>query len=88
MMQANNQILGSPSSRINLTAKWASIGYTHSLTNSRSLHNIGLTTWLRDRWDAFVFRLTLSLVNLAFWLTTLKQSEQPIMCLRCRATAS
>lgn len=41
--------------------------------------------WLRDRWDAFVFRLTLSLVNLAFWLTTLKQSEQPIMCLRCRA---
>ncbi|KAL0247555.1 hypothetical protein I308_103625 [Cryptococcus tetragattii IND107] len=77
MMQANNQILGSPSSRINLTAKWASIGYTHSLTNSRSLHNIGLTMWLRDRWDAFVFGLTLSLVNLAFWLTTLKQKLIP-----------
>ncbi|OXB36500.1 aarF domain-containing kinase [Cryptococcus neoformans] len=77
MMQANNQILGSPSSRINLTAKWASIGYTRSLTNSRSLHNVGLTMWLRDRWDAFVFRFTLSIVNIAFWLTTLKQKLIP-----------
>lgn len=83
MMQANNQILGSPSSRINLTAKWASIGYTRSLTNSRSLHNVGLTMWLRDRWDAFVFRFTLSIVNIAFWLTTLKQSEHRFFAGMC-----
>ncbi|KAL7421425.1 hypothetical protein Q5752_004311 [Cryptotrichosporon argae] len=73
MMQANNQLLGSPSSRVNLTAKWASIGYTSSLTGARDLRTVGLRTWLRDRLDAVVFRLTVGVVDLAFWATQIKQ---------------
>ncbi|KAK6904491.1 Atypical/ABC1/ABC1-B protein kinase [Kwoniella mangroviensis CBS 10435] len=77
MMQANNQLLGSPSSRVNLAARWASIGYTNSLTGSRSLNSVGLSTWLKDRLDAFVFRLTLSIVDLVFWFTLQKQRFLP-----------
>ncbi|WVQ81633.1 hypothetical protein IAT38_003757 [Cryptococcus sp. DSM 104549] len=77
MMQANNQVLGSPSSRVNLTAKWASIGYTRSLTGSRSLHTVGIWRWVSDRFDAFLFRFTLSVIDLAFWLTTQKQRFLP-----------
>ncbi|WVQ64100.1 uncharacterized protein L199_002259 [Kwoniella botswanensis] len=77
MMQANNQLLGSPSSRVNLTARWASIGYTNSLTGSRSLNSVGLSTWLKDRLDAFVFRFTLSIVDLVFWFTLQKQRFLP-----------
>ncbi|WVN91171.1 uncharacterized protein L203_106426 [Cryptococcus depauperatus CBS 7841] len=77
MMQANNQVLGSPSSRVNLTAKWASIGYARSLSHSRGFYRLGIRTWLRDRWDAFVFRFTLSIINFAFWLTSVKQWLSP-----------
>ncbi|WVQ94794.1 hypothetical protein IAU59_001877 [Kwoniella sp. CBS 9459] len=77
MMQANNQLLGSPSSRVNLTAKWASIGYTRSLTGSRSLRTVGVVRWVRDRFDAFLFRFTLSIVDLAFWFTLQKQRFLP-----------
>ncbi|WVF67199.1 hypothetical protein IAT40_001947 [Kwoniella sp. CBS 6097] len=77
MMQANNQLLGSPSSRVNLTAKWASIGYTRSLTGSRSLQTVGIWRWTRDRFDAFLFRFTLGIVDLAFWFTLQKQRFLP-----------
>ncbi|GFZ51505.1 hypothetical protein JCM24511_09272 [Saitozyma sp. JCM 24511] len=77
MMQANNQLLGSPSSRVNLTAKWAAIGYTGTLTGSRSLHVVGMRTWLRDHWDAMIFRLTLAIIDLAFWATRIKQRLLP-----------
>ncbi|WWC91410.1 uncharacterized protein L201_006355 [Kwoniella dendrophila CBS 6074] len=77
MMQANNQLLGSPSSRVNLTARWASIGYTNSLTGSRSLNSVGISRWLKDRLDAFVFRFTLSIVDIAFWFTLQKQRFLP-----------
>ncbi|WWC64250.1 uncharacterized protein I303_106859 [Kwoniella dejecticola CBS 10117] len=77
MMQANNQLLGSPSSRVNLTARWASIGYTNSLTGSRSIKSVGMSTWLKDRLDAFVFRVTLGIVDLVFWFTLQKQRFLP-----------
>jgi aarF domain-containing kinase len=75
MMQANNQTLGSPSSRVNLSAKWASIGYTRSLTGSRDLRSVGLWTWIKDRSNAVIFRFTLGAVDLAFWITTVKQRK-------------
>ncbi|WRT68836.1 uncharacterized protein IL334_005817 [Kwoniella shivajii] len=77
MMQANNQLLGSPSSRVNLTARWASIGYTRSLTGSRSLNSVGLSRWIKDRFDAFLFRFTLGVVDIAFWFTLQKQRFLP-----------
>ncbi|KAK8843490.1 hypothetical protein IAR55_007150 [Kwoniella newhampshirensis] len=77
MMQANNQLLGSPSSRVNLTARWASIGYTRSVTGSRSLRTVGTWTWLKDRYQAVLFRFTLSIVDIAFWFTTQTQRILP-----------
>nr|XP_019009613.1 Atypical/ABC1/ABC1-B protein kinase [Kwoniella pini CBS 10737]OCF48394.1 Atypical/ABC1/ABC1-B protein kinase [Kwoniella pini CBS 10737] len=77
MMQANNQLLGSPSSRVNLTARWASTGYTNSLTGSRSLNSVGISTWLKDRLDAFIFKCTLGIVDLVFWFTLKKQRFLP-----------
>ncbi|KAK1921885.1 putative mitochondrion protein [Papiliotrema laurentii] len=73
MMQANNQVLGSPSSRVNLTAKWASIGYNNSITDPRTLSRVGLSTWLRDRLDTVIFRVTMGFIDLAFWATQARQ---------------
>jgi hypothetical protein len=55
--------------------QWAAIGYTGTLTGSRSLHVVGMRTWLRDHWDAMIFRLTLAIIDLAFWATRIKQRE-------------
>ncbi|ODN88455.1 Atypical/ABC1/ABC1-B protein kinase [Cryptococcus wingfieldii CBS 7118] len=77
MMQAANQLLGSPSSRINITAKWASIGYTRSLTGSRSLHNVGWWVWMRERVEDVIFRVTVGFFDLAFWANALKQRIMP-----------
>lgn len=84
-------MLGSPSSRVNLTAKvslltldidpvltlskWASIGYARSITDPRTLSRVGVRAWLKDRVDVVVFRLTLGVIDLAFWWTLLKQRE-------------
>ncbi|WVQ76577.1 hypothetical protein IAR50_006249 [Cryptococcus sp. DSM 104548] len=77
MMQAANQLLGSPSSRINITAKWASIGYTRSLTGSRSLHHVGWWVWMRERVEDVIFRVTVGFFDLAFWANALKQRILP-----------
>ncbi|ODN75109.1 hypothetical protein L202_06324 [Cryptococcus amylolentus CBS 6039] len=77
MMQAANQLLGSPSSRINITAKWASIGYTRSLTGSRSLHIVGWWVWMRERVEDVIFRVTVGFFDLAFWANALKQRIMP-----------
>ncbi|RSH78956.1 uncharacterized protein EHS24_001879 [Apiotrichum porosum] len=73
MMQANNQTLGSPSSRVNVTAQWAARGYANSLTGSRALSAVGFQTWLKDRLQMVVFRFTLWVIDVAFWWTKLKQ---------------
>jgi len=87
MMQANNQLLGSPSSRVNLTAKvgrilgqvlteqWASIGYNSSITDPRTISSVGLSTWLRDRLNTVIFRLTLGVIDFAFWAQQARQCE-------------
>ncbi|EIW66956.1 hypothetical protein TREMEDRAFT_34176 [Tremella mesenterica DSM 1558] len=75
MMQANNQILGSPSARVNLTAKWAAKSYT--ALSSRSIYSVGLSKWLKDRLNNALFTFTLSLVDLAFWFTRAKQRFSP-----------
>ncbi|GMK56670.1 hypothetical protein CspeluHIS016_0305100 [Cutaneotrichosporon spelunceum] len=72
MLQANNQLLGSPSERINITARWAARGYAE-FAGSRSLADIGPTRWLRDRFDALVFRLTLWAIDWAFWWTSVRK---------------
>jgi aarF domain-containing kinase len=71
MLQANNQLLGSPSERINITAAWAAKGYAE-FAGSRALRDIGLRRWLRDRYDSALFRLTLWVIEWAFWWTSLK----------------
>ncbi|BEI98336.1 hypothetical protein CcaverHIS631_0306350 [Cutaneotrichosporon cavernicola] len=71
MLQANNQLLGSPSERINITAAWAAKGYAE-FAGSRALADIGFRRWLRDRYDSFVFRFTLWVIDWAFWWTSLK----------------
>ncbi|ORY29120.1 putative mitochondrion protein [Naematelia encephala] len=73
MMQANNQMLGSPSSRVNLTAKWAAKGYASSITSPRTIHRVGMSRWLRDRLDNFIFNVTLAVIDVAFLFTRLKQ---------------
>lgn len=79
MLQANNQTLGSPSSRVNLSARWASIGYTRSLTGSRDIGSVGIWVWTRDRLNSVIFRLTLGIVDLAFAWTAIKQREH-VLC--------
>lgn len=74
MMQANNQVLGSPSSRVNVTAQWAARGYS-SFVGSRTLAEVGLRSWLHDRWQRVVFSVTLWAVDVMFWITSLKQRE-------------
>ncbi|ORX38948.1 mitochondrion protein [Kockovaella imperatae] len=77
MMQANNQLLGSPSNRINLTAKWASTGYTRSLNAPRTIARVGLSTWLSDRFRMIILRMTLGFSDLIFWLDRLRQYLLP-----------
>lgn len=75
MMQANNQSLGSPSPRINLTAHWAAKGYSEAfLTNqNRTLWHIGISAWLHDRVDQVVFTLALLALDATFWSSRIRQ---------------
>ncbi|KAJ9118281.1 hypothetical protein QFC22_004192 [Naganishia vaughanmartiniae] len=73
MSQANNQTIGSLSPRINITAHWAARGYRDSVLLDRSLKAEGMTGWLIDRRDNFVFRLALLVLDANFWGTRFKQ---------------
>lgn len=75
MMQANNQVLGSPSARVNVTAKWAAKGLRE--LPSHQLTKAGLRPWLKDQFQSAVFRITLGLVDIAFFFTWLKQRFSP-----------
>jgi aarF domain-containing kinase len=66
IVQATNQLLGSPVNRPALMANWASRG----LTTKANL------TWREKVWgffDHLKFRFTLSLMGLAFWINRVKQ---------------
>ncbi|KAB5594595.1 5-methyltetrahydropteroyltriglutamate homocysteine S-methyltransferase [Ceratobasidium theobromae] len=69
MLQANNQSLGSPSNRLNITAHWAAAGYAQIVPP--------VSYGVSDTFHAFisllVFRLALSIVDLGFWFTRLRQ---------------
>ena len=61
--------------------QWASIGYSRSIADPRTISRVGLSTWLRDRIDIVIFRLTLGFVDIVFWISRLKQrrSSQRIL---------
>lgn len=77
MFQANNQAIGSPSPRINITAKWAAKGYQQSLgtDHARDLSQIGLRAWIKDRVDVVIFRSALFALDLSFRSARLRQCE-------------
>lgn len=72
MLQVENQILGSPSNRVHITAKWAARGYALSQpTRNRSIFAVGLRPWLREQRDVLTFQLALGLIDLGFYTVKL-----------------
>ncbi|QRV72632.1 ABC1 family protein [Ceratobasidium sp. AG-Ba] len=69
MLQANNQSLGSPSNRLNITAKWAATGYAQTVPPMSS----GLSNTFHSLLSLIVFRLALSVVDLGFLVTRVRQ---------------
>ncbi|CAE6453877.1 unnamed protein product [Rhizoctonia solani] len=65
MLQANNQSLGSPSNRLNITARWAAVGYAQSVPTV----TYGVSDTFHAVVSLVVFRLALSIVDLGFWFT-------------------
>jgi len=66
IVQATNQLLGSPVNRPALMANWA----------SRGLATKANLTWkekVRGFFDHLKFRFTLSLMEVAFWVNKIKQ---------------
>jgi aarF domain-containing kinase len=63
--------------------QWASIGYNNSITDPRTISRIGYSAWLRDRFDTVVFRITLGVIDLAFWATQIRQCEWDIAAFWC-----
>ncbi|KAH7102733.1 ABC1-domain-containing protein [Auriculariales sp. MPI-PUGE-AT-0066] len=73
MMQANNQTLGSPSNRINLTAKWSLIGLQTSLPPLSAAWRGGAEPFFKQIVALVVFRVSLALIDISFRLTRLRQ---------------
>ncbi|CDZ98187.1 Predicted unusual protein kinase [Phaffia rhodozyma] len=74
MLQAANQGLGSPSNRVNITAKWAAKGYAlTSPTANQSIYQVGLSAYLRDLQQIWLFEATLKLIDIGFWTNKLYQ---------------
>ncbi|KAH7343966.1 putative mitochondrion protein [Rhizoctonia solani] len=69
MLQANNQSLGSPSNRLNITARWAAAGYAQTLPPAAD----GVSDKFHAVVSLVLFRLALSLVDLGFWFTRIRQ---------------
>ncbi|EJD49076.1 ABC1-domain-containing protein [Auricularia subglabra TFB-10046 SS5] len=69
MLQGNNQALGSPSNRVNLIAKWSAIGYRDVVPPVSSIFTLGPRPLLRTVFELIFFRVSLSLVDIAFRLT-------------------
>lgn len=52
-----------------LTWQWASIGYSRSI----DMYNRSFSTWLRDKMNSVIFKITLGIVDIAFLGTRIKQ---------------
>ena len=66
IVQATNQLLGSPVNRPSLMANWASKGL---IVKS----NVTVKEMLVGILDHFKFRFTLGVMNLAFWFNRVRQ---------------
>jgi len=60
--------------------QWASIGYNRSITSPRTLANVGFSSWMRDRFNTVIFRVTLGVIDFAFWFSQIKQCECREIC--------
>ncbi|KAF8681603.1 ABC1 family [Rhizoctonia solani] len=69
MLQANNQSLGSPSNRLNITARWAAAGYAQAVPSV----TYGISNTFHAVVSLVVFRIALSVVDLGFWFTRVWQ---------------
>ncbi|QRW15882.1 ABC1 family protein [Rhizoctonia solani] len=69
MLQANNQSLGSPSNRLNITARWAAVGYAQAVPSV----TYGISNTFHAVVSLVVFRIALSVVDLGFWFTRVWQ---------------
>ncbi|KAL4076564.1 ABC1 family-domain-containing protein [Scleroderma yunnanense] len=66
IVQGNNQVLGSPVNRIKITGYWAS----RSLTTSMDLT---FREQVKEYWHDITFRAIMFSIDLAFWMSKLKQ---------------
>jgi aarF domain-containing kinase len=69
MLQANNQSLGSPSNRLNITARWAAAGYAQTVPPA----SFGVSETFHSLISLAIFRLALSVIDLGFWFTRIQQ---------------
>ncbi|KAL7409302.1 ABC1 family-domain-containing protein [Mrakia frigida] len=74
MLQGANQSLGSPSNRVNITARWAAHGFAlTSPLSTLSLFEVGLRPWLRGKRDLWLFGFALSVIDVGFWISKIQQ---------------
>ncbi|KAG9101983.1 methionine-synthesizing 5- methyltetrahydropteroyltriglutamate--homocysteine methyltransferase [Ceratobasidium sp. 370] len=71
MLQANNQSLGSPSNRLNITARWAAAGYAQAVPPVSS----GLSNTFHSALSLIVFRLALSILDLGFLVARIRHGR-------------
>jgi len=60
-----------------LTIQWAAIGYSRSITSPRTLREVGLRAYTRDKLNSVLFRVTLGFVDLAFYWNQLISYFKP-----------
>ncbi|GAA6064589.1 hypothetical protein JCM10212_003765 [Sporobolomyces blumeae] len=73
MLQSNNQLMGSPSNRINIHAHYAATGLAaFTPAASRTLRQIGLKTYAIETFRLVIFRVVLFAVDVGFQFTRLR----------------
>ncbi|CAO3601147.1 unnamed protein product [Absidia cylindrospora] len=69
IVRGNNKMVGSPVNRLNIMASWAVRGLDHDQ------HHTGL----RGLWRRFVFRFTLCVMSISFWLIQCRQQTSQLL---------
>lgn len=74
-MQANNQALGSPSNRINISAHWAAEGLNHTPNSvaAPTLKSLGLRSFVLEQARLVLFKVVLVFVDIGFAFTQVRQ---------------
>lgn len=66
--------MGSPTNRINILAHWAVIGLeVNTKAAKQTLYQLGVRSFVVDRAQNLLFKFTLTLVDIGFMLTQLRQ---------------